>query len=54
MQKTEIMNKRNLIIAGSVVALAGIGYLLFKMFSKNAITKEQKENLNIQIVRTDV
>ncbi len=47
------MNKRNLIIAGSVIALAGIGYLLIKMFSKNTITKEQKENLNIQIVRTD-
>lgn len=47
------MNKRNLIIVGSVVALVGIGYLLFKMFSKNSITKEQKENLNIQIVRTD-
>lgn len=48
------MNKRNLIIAGSVIALAGISYLLFKMFSKNAITKEQKQNLNIQIIRTDV
>ena len=48
------MNKRNLIIAGSIVALAGIGYFIFKMFLKNAITKEQKQNLNIQIVRTDV
>ena len=54
MQKNEIMNKRNLIIAGSIVAVAGIGYFLYKMFSKNSITKEQKENLNIQIVRTDV
>lgn len=48
------MNKRNLIIAGSVLALAGIGYFLIKMLTKETITKEQKQNLNIQIVRTDV
>lgn len=49
------MNKKNLIIAGGFVALAGIGYLIYKMYSKKEkITKEQKQNLNIQIVRTDV
>ena len=48
------MNKRNLIIAGSVLAVLGVGYLIVRMFNKNAITKEQKDNLNIQIVRTDV
>lgn len=48
------MNKRNLIIAGSVLAVLGIGYLIVRMLNKNVITKEQKDNLNIQIVRTDV
>ena len=48
------MNKRNLIIAGSVLAVLGIGYLIIKMLKKDNITKEQKDNLDIQIVRTDV
>jgi hypothetical protein len=48
------MNKRNLIIAGSVLAVLGVGYLFYKKnFSQTGIKKEQKENLNITIVRTD-
>jgi hypothetical protein len=48
------MNKKNLIIAGSVLAVLGVGYLVYKKyFSKTGITKEQKEDLNITIVRTD-
>jgi hypothetical protein len=48
------MNKRNLIIAGSVLAVLGVGYLVYKKFFAQAgITKQQKEDLNIEIVRTD-
>lgn len=48
------MNKRNLIIAGSVLAVLGVGYLVYKkFFTKTEITKQQKEDLNITIVRTD-
>ena len=48
------MNKKNLIIAGSVLAILGVGYLVYKKyFAQKEITKQQKEDLNITIVRTD-
>lgn len=56
------MNKRNLIIAGSILAVAVTGYFIWKNFFKqdnsianitNDITKNQKEDREISIVRNN-
>lgn len=47
-------NTKTIVIASSIIILAGLSYLVWKkMYKKDSITKEQKENLDIKIVRAD-